>query len=479
MIFSLLRKRVALWPTAFMVLVGVVVSLLLLLRSPREEVKKFADLPEIMMRKQLIAVVHPSTINYFIYKAEPSGFQYEMLQTYAQSMGLKLTIIPVRSVQEGYDLLLDGRADVVASDLLVGAPGSVPGVFFSMPYLFTRHVLVQKKPRNWRSLSKSQLEKNLVRNVSKLGSRRVYAPGWSVLLADEKSLPGMDIKIHRLQGIDPERIMEMVSRGDMEYGVVGEHVATALSRSFPNVDVSTILSGKIPLGWAVRDSSVALLYSINVWMSKYIHTSAFAGLYRKYHTGRRISPGASTRNYSIPLGAISPFDKHLKVYSSQIGWDWRLVASLMYQESRFDPLAHSRSGAYGLMQMMPQTLRRYGLDSMSVAEQQIRAGIKYLRVMEKLFLKSVPDQDERVKFVLASYNIGAGHILDAQRLAKHFGKDPSVWDGNVDTCLLMKANPKVFSLPEVRNGYCRGKETFAFVREVMDRYRHYTNIVKR
>ncbi|MDR3093460.1 MAG: transglycosylase SLT domain-containing protein [Bacteroidales bacterium] len=170
---------------------------------------------------------------------------------------------------------------------------------------------------------------------------------------------------------------------------------------------------------------------------------------------------------------ISPYDDLFRKYSSEINWDWRLLASLVYQESNFKENSRSRSGAYGLMQMMPATMKNYGVDTTATPEKHIAAGVKYIKYLDEIMSRYVPDENERVKFVLASYNIGPGHVLDAYRIARKVGKQSGVWENNVDSCLLRKREPQYYQLPEVRHGKCHGQETFAFVTKVMKRYGDY------
>jgi len=181
--------------------------------------------------------------------------------------------------------------------------------------------------------------------------------------------------------------------------------------------------------------------------------------------------------FSLSSGKISAYDQAIKKYSDQIGWDWRLMASMIYQESRFDPNAESWAGAFGLMQLMPNTARRFGIERNSPPDQHIRAGAEFIQWLNDRFKDKIPDEQERIKFILASYNIGYGHIVDAMNLAEKYGKDPKVWDKNVDEFLMMKSNPKYYMDPVVKYGYCRGIETYHFVSEVLERYTDYKNII--
>jgi membrane-bound lytic murein transglycosylase F len=180
--------------------------------------------------------------------------------------------------------------------------------------------------------------------------------------------------------------------------------------------------------------------------------------------------------FSNTSGKISPYDALIKKYSEEIGWDWRLVASLIYQESRFNPQAKSWAGAYGLMQLMPNTAERFGIEPESAPKQQIRAGVRYVKWLDDK-LSDIKDKNERYKFVLAAYNVGLGHVLDSRALAVKNGKNPNLWGKNVDDYLLSKSDPKYYTDPVVKYGYCRGTEPYRYVTEVIDRYMHYKNLV--
>ena len=126
---------------------------------------------------------------------------------------------------------------------------------------------------------------------------------------------------------------------------------------------------------------------------------------------------------------------------------------------------------------MPSTATRYRVNHNSPPEKNIEAGTKFLQWLDNVFLDKVSDDRERIKFVLASYNVGLGHILDARSLARKNGKDPEIWDDNVAFYLLNKSNPEYYHDPVVKYGYCRGEEPFNYVTEILERYDHYRNII--
>ena len=129
------------------------------------------------------------------------------------------------------------------------------------------------------------------------------------------------------------------------------------------------------------------------------------------------------------------------------------------------------------MQLMPVVMERYGIDYDSTPEEQVEAGGKLLQYLENCLEKRVADSTERVKFVLAAYNAGLGHVYDAQRLASKYGKLPDVWpdvwDDNVDFFILNKSKAQYYNDTCCKAGYLRGTETFRFVEEVLERFYQY------
>ena len=148
----------------------------------------------------------------------------------------------------------------------------------------------------------------------------------------------------------------------------------------------------------------------------------------------------------------------------------------MFQESRFEPRARSWAGAQGLLQIMPATARELGVADPYDPRANIAGAVKYLDWLDRSTGARPSGLGERVRFILASYNIGAGHVMDAQRLAEAEGGDPTRWP-DVAYWLLQKSREEVYTRPEVRHGYCRGLEPVQYVERILDRYAHYAQFV--
>ena len=129
------------------------------------------------------------------------------------------------------------------------------------------------------------------------------------------------------------------------------------------------------------------------------------------------------------------------------------------------------------MQLMPETGNYFKVKNLWDPDQNIKAGISFLKFLDKQWIESVPDETERMKFVLASYNVGLTHVKDAQKLTQKYGKDPTAWDNNVEYYLSQKSDPKYFRDPIVKVGYCRCDGPIRYVKEVLQRYEEYKLLI--
>lgn len=274
-----------------------------------------------------------------------------------------------------------------------------------------------------------------------------------------------------------EELVSRVANGEIDYTVCDENVALLNKTYYPNLDVSIKVSFPQNIAWAVRKGSEEWRSYMDDWIAKFKKTKKYAVLYHKYFKSSRIADRMESDFHSINGGNISIYDETVKELSSKHNWDWRLISSVMYHESRFNPEAGSWAGAYGLMQIMPSTAESLGIDDYTEPSQNIRGGIMLMNWLNKKFIETIPDSTQRIKFVLASYNIGLGHVMDAQRLADKYGKDRSVWDDNVDFFMRNKSAEKYYKDPVAKFGYCRGEEAFNYVNKVVYNYNHYLNVI--
>ena len=280
---------------------------------------------------------------------------------------------------------------------------------------------------------------------------------------------GDTIYIVECDSLNSVDLVKAVASGQIDYTVVEEYVARMASIGLKGLDTKLNVSVEQPLGWAIRnhEGDSSLLYALNSWVDGFEQRNVNRILAKYVNKGNVFMTRKPTS------GALSEFDDIIKKTAKNIGWDWRLLASLIYQESRFRQDLESEKGAFGLMQLMPVVMEKYGIDYDATPEEQLNAGGQLISFLDDCLSNKVTDSTERVKFVLAAYNSGLGHVYDAQRLASKYGKYPDVWDNNVDYFILNKSKKQYYNDTCCHAGYLRGTETYRFVEEVLDRFYQY------
>jgi len=447
--------------------------------SPGNTAPVNIDLDSIRSRGRLIAVTDYNSTNYFIYRGEPMGFHYELLTAFADHIGVDLEMVTENQLENAFDLLNDGKADLLAIGLTVNTTRRNE-ILFSDPIYETRQVLVQRKPQHWQSMTQDKINKKLIRNQLDLANKTVFVQERSSHSERLHSLAreiGDSIIIVEVPS-DAEELIQNVEEGLIEYTVCDENIAQVNSTYYPDIDIKTPVSFPQNIAWGLRKENAGMLArELNHWLAAYKRTGDYALLYAKYFKNTRSSRIVKSDYYAPYTGKISRWDDMIKSASNDINWDWRLLASLIYQESRFNPSVRSWAGAYGLMQVMPGTGKRLGIDITSSPSNNIRAGTLYISSLQSVFDTKIEDENERMKFILASYNAGPGHVLDAMRLAEKYGMDPQKWDRNVELWLTKKSEPIYYNDPVVKSGYFKGTESINFVSEIIDRFEHYKNFI--
>lgn len=434
---------------------------------------------EIMERGKLIATTNYNSTDYFIYRNEPMGFQYEKLKMFADYLGVDLEVQVANGLEDAFTSLEQGKTDLIAMGLTITLDRSEK-VDFSEPLMQTRQMLVQRKPENWQKMRTwDEIERNMIRNPLELANKTVTvqrASAHAERLANLSQEIGKPIQIVEDPIYEVDQLIEAVSSGDIEYTICDEYMAAFFERMYPELDIRTPVSFPQNQAWAVRKDSDSLLYALNQWLAGEKDSYASKHLIDKYFNSSRTAFMVKSDAVSFNGKKISEYDEILRNISMQYDFDWRLVASLVYQESQFKPEARSWAGAFGLMQLMPETLKLLGIDTTASAFEQLEAGIIYMKMLDDELPKEIKDPDERLKFILASYNVGIAHVFDARRLAAKNSKDPNVWTDNVDYYIKNKSNPEYYNDSVVRFGSARGEETYAFVQEVLERFERYKNV---
>lgn len=432
-------------------------------------------------RGKLVAVTNYNLVNYYIHRGEPVGYQYELLKNFTNYLGVRLELKLEDNVENCIKMLDEGEVDLIAMGL-ASTKNRKKFLDFSDPIIITNNVLVQRMPSGWDRLgTRDEIEKKLIRTNLELAEKTIYVTKESIFKNRLETLSEeMGDTIYIVEDSrSVDELMVAVAKGEIDYTIADEYIALVCAKAYPNLDVKTPVSFLQKISWAVRkECNREFVTEINKWLASYLKTTEARNTFDKYFKTNRAVRLAKTEYNSLEGGQLSVYDSVIREVANDIDWDWRLLASLIYQESEFKPNVVSWAGAYGLMQLMPVVMEQYGIDSTATPEQQIRIGGNFILYLDKQIPETVKDSVERIKFVLAAYNSGVGHVLDARRLAKKYEKNPDKWTGEVDFYMLNKSNSAFYNDPLCYYGYARGRETYDFVEQILDRFEHYKTLVK-
>ena len=414
----------------------------------------------------LRVITRNSPETYFLWRGELLGFEYELMKKFADIHKVKLVIVVADSYEEMLELLAKGKGDIIAAGLSRTKARSKKiakeNLVTSIRYNRVKEQLVAHQ------------DSVAINTLSDLKGRTITVRKSSSFWDTAEQLAkdhGVKLVIAS-EDVATEILISQVAAKEIDLTIADSNLI-AIERSFRS-QIITPLTFKedVPYAYLVRQNNPQLLAYLNEFVRKYYRGTFYNVVKNKYFYNERLQE--SYKKYRLVSGsALSPYDDIVRTHVQQYNFDWRLIVSQMYQESRFDPLASNASGAFGLMQMLPRTAAELGVEDLKDPEQAIASGVQYLDWTRDRFSKNLPVQ-EQMFFSLASYNAGFGHVKDAQRLARQLGLRSDKWFNNVEKAMLLLQYPKYYK--KARFGYVRGTEPVNYVRDIHQRYLSYIRI---
>ena len=416
-----------------------------------------------------------SPSSYFLYREQPMGYEYELISKFAADHQLPMKVEIADNFHELLTMLKTGKVNVLAYEIPRTAEYKSQ-VLHCGPLTENHQVLVQRKNEG----------QPLITDVTQLPGKKVYVEKDSKYYYRLQNLNrelggGIQIMPIAKDSVVTEDMIDMVERGEIPLTVIDSDIARISRTYYDHIDVSLAVGMEQTASWAVAPSDTTLARAIDTWTRDGKTASASKEIYRRYYELSKQLPDADSGNTGVPQGAmlgggrISQYDEIFKRYAKEINWDWRLLAAQAYNESHFDVNVVSWAGARGLMQLMPRTASAMGLPAGQITDPElnVKAAVKVIAELDKLFKPKVQDREERIKFIVAAYNSGQAHVLDAITIAGKSGHNPKVWSGEVEQALLLKSNPHFYRDPDVKYGYFKGTQTVDYVKRVMNTYAAY------
>ncbi len=422
------------------------------------------DFGEIKKRKVIRVLLRNNAASYFLFRGELMGFEYDLVKEFARYHNLRLEVVVPPTQQEIASWLLEGKADMAMGFLEQEAKLEALGLGYTNPYHFAQqHIVVHQNNTATQLSDLKQIDISAARNSG----------NWHRLSRLQRQ--GVEFNLRTSDDdLEAEQLVQKVSKGELEATLVEQHVLDIALAASTKVKSVAMLDEEIAHVIAVRNKNHQLKKALNAFVKRVYKSEFYNVLYNKYFKSQksvaRLNKG---RIADVQAGKISPFDNLVQKYSEKYGFDWRLIAAQMFQESGFDPGAKSHTGARGLMQLMPRTARSLGVEKIDDPDGSILAGIKYMDWLRDRFDDRLA-LSERLWFSLAAYNAGIGHVHDARRLARRLGKDPDKWFANTENAMLLLTKKKYAK--KARYGFVNGQEPVNYVREIKQRFEAYVDL---
>lgn len=412
--------------------------------------------------------------SYFNYRGQEMGFDYENVKRFANDENLVLDLKVAPTLQSLLNMIENGDIDLAA---------------YPIPVIEEYKNLAKHcgyKEVTWQVLVQPD-GKNKISDVTQLVGKTIYVEQdskyhYRLNNLNQELGGGINIVPINKDSLITEDLIRMVDLGEIPLTVVDSDIAELNKSYYPRLDIDMKISLDQYSSWAVRNDLDSLASRIDTWEKRRDNSDMMKEIYKKYFEISKNPTPYEDPVKSLGLnikkgGKISVYDDSFKRHAHVSGYDWRLLAAIGFNESRFNNDIISWAGAQGLMQLMPVTAQAMGIDpsDLSNPDRNILAAAKLLKKLDSSLADKVPDKDERLMFVIAAYNCGLGHIFDSIALAEKFGLDSTKWLGNVSEAALMKSRPQYYNDPVVKNGYFRGRETTEFVDKVMSVYNYFVN----
>ncbi|MBM7072731.1 membrane-bound lytic murein transglycosylase MltF [Shewanella sp. 202IG2-18] len=387
-----------------------------------------------------------------------TGFDYEMALKFAQYLKIPLKVEVYSDRTRLYRALNNGKIDIIAAGQQE-TPSRERKYRSSPPLYFVNQVLVYRK-----GTKKVTSLKNIVEPIDVMANSSFEEQ----LKQLSSNYP--NLKWKKLFGMDNEELLDMINQGEIVYTVADSNIIKVNQRFMPEITKGLTIAEHQPIVWFFKKHHSNRLFSkiLDFWNTQ-IKSATFKFMCEKYFGHVKnfdyVDAKAFIKAFNRVLPRYRPiFKKHAKEL------DWRKLAAASYQESHWKPKARSFTGVRGMMMLTNQTAKHVGIDNRLDAEQSIKGGAIYLREMIEKLPDAIPER-QRMWFALASYNIGIGHVLDAQKLAKQIDLNPNTWR-DMKKVLPLLQQRKYYQ--KTKYGYGRGTQAVHYVDSIR---RYYDTLV--
>ena len=433
---------------------------------PGKRIEKPSLLDKIKKEKKLNVVLLNAPSTYYIGSEGPQGFEYDLLHSYAKHLGVELNITPAHTVKEALRLSKNPNIHITSASL-AKTPSREKLYHFGPSYF--------------------EVQEQVICNRGMLGSSKFPRDvedleGLSIMVGEDTSYSetlkklkedGFDINFTTSSEYSTEELLEMVGKHQIDCTVADSNIYALNLKFFPEIALAFSISGREQLAWLLPKNAKKLEADMYAWLNDFNQKGKMTQLKDHYYSYVLFFDYYNTKVFYKRIKSRLPrYKKYFKEAGKRFGIPWTLLASVSYQESHWNPRAKSFTGVRGLMMLTKTTAKMLGVKNRLDPKQSIIGGTRHLNQMMKFVPQGV-EGENRLKYALAAYNIGMGHIKDAQKLAARLGLNPNIWS-DLKIILPLLSQKKYYR--GLKYGYARGAEPVKYVeaiynyKEILDKY---------
>jgi len=414
-------------------------------------------LERVHTRGELVVLTRNSPTTYYEGTNGPTGLEYDLAKRFASYLGVKLKMVPVSDFDAILPMIQRGEADLAAAGLTITMMRK-QHVRFGPAYQEIVPQLIYNSDKA-RPESFSDFDNRKFEVIA--GSSHVER-----LLNFKTFFP--DLRWDETNQYTSEELLQRVATHDSDFTIADSNELELNRRFNPDLRVAFDLSTPQQLAWAFPPGSDRSLHSAAVkFFAELRRTHVIDALMERYYGHLEAFSTVGTRTYLAHIRTrLPPLRSIFEQAGKETGLDWRLLAAIGYQESKWDADAVSPTGVRGVMMLTEDTASSLGVKDRTDPRASILGGARYFKQVKD----SLPDdikEPVRSWMALAAYNIGTGHLEDARVLTKKNGGDPDSWL-DVKKSLSLLSKYKWFS--QTRLGYARGYEALQLVENVRSYY---------
>ncbi len=413
-------------------------------------------LDEIKANQTLNVVLLNSPSTYYIGPQGPQGFEYDLLNSYAEYLGVELKITAANTIKEAIEL--SKNPDIhITSAALAKTKEREKTFNFGPSYFEVQEQVIC----NRRLLERGKFPED-VEDLAGLSITVGESTSYSQVLQDLKD-EGYDINVSLTSEYSTEELLEKVSKNEIDCTLADSNIYAINLRYFNEMVLAFTIGKREQLAWVLAPDSEKLEENLYAWLNNFIQSGGLAQLKDHYYSSVMFFDYYNTKMFYKRLESRLPkYKNYFMKVGKKYDIPWTLLAAISYQESHWNPEATSFTGVRGMMMLTLATAKLLGVQDRVDARQSIEGGTRYLRDLMKLVPIEVQGEN-RLKFALASYNVGLGHILDARKLALKMGYDANSWK-DLKEVLPLLSQQKYYQT--LKHGYARGNEPVRYVEAI-------------